>query len=280
MRIRISISLLLFVIIGLLPVGQQVLAAEQCVSLFETLATEEVAYPPEILRNIFMTGRRLFENTRFSPSYGVGFGKRFLQKIFSLKLYQVWLDGGVGNANHFVEYYEKGGLGYGIGVGITETALHKENVKKILGGKYEHFHDRGIEEMSPSEVPPLDIVSDYFGAGTYSKYLSEVLRFYLSALRPGAPLFWMVSNSYGKLRINDENGHYISLESYLKRIPGIKVEPCRGVFKGNSFNFFEITVSKKFDPKLIPQLENTLYEFVNGESIPIREFRIIKPTIH
>lgn len=114
-----------------------------------------------------------------------------------------------------------------------------------------------FEKVPSEELGMADVIIDAYGVLSYAKDVSEILRKYLSVLKPGGSLFLMFTADGLEIKVGDQTLTFID---WLKTIRGLTV---RGTAPGG----YEI----KAEPNtVIPRLK--IDEYNPGRGFPIRRY--------
>lgn len=214
----------------------------------------------QILKNDFPVGRGL---RRKDPEAGTsyfdyrGFGPILRKELISLKENEVWIDIGAGELFAQAEFFLKGyshGKAIAISVRDPDTKEFQENLKYLRRLPFEKFlylSGRRVEEIPAQELPPAKIVSDLFGALSFTEQIDSTLQKELEMLKPGGIFVARLQKAY----IKDVSGRRFGIRKYLASVVGAEI-----LFYG----WHSLAMKRTVDKVNVPKLR--LVNFISGES--------------
>jgi hypothetical protein len=151
------------------------------------------------------------------------FGKKLASRLSRLDDRGHWLDGGAGTARAQREF-AKAPKEMG-GPRLTAVATAKPDEARDLIEDAElrhsefHYHERDLVVPWP-RLEPIDVITDLFGALTYSLTPKIVMINYLRELKSNGAIFFKLPDS-----------QVPEFLAWLSTIPNVEVEPCgKGAF--------------------------------------------------
>ncbi len=208
----------------------------------------------------FGSGRSL--NEYLDKLEGIG----LKSKLLALKPGEVWIDMGAGEGARalldFISRNEYQGTAVGITLKAPKDRAALEAISAKTGERFRLFAGTPIESFPVTTLPRARVITDFFGAFSYTLSVDLVLERYLSLLETGGTLHLYYMPYVNEIRPRSGSGSRQSLLTWLLEIKGVEVEVPADPY------VVEIRkVSEKTEvPKII--LEN-IFDFAP----PIRMFR-------
>lgn len=193
------------------------------------------------------------EDDAFNISRGLkSYVSHFPELAHRIPEFKVWMDIGAGNAMAMRELATSGHLQshqflYAFGLHVPNSAamaakmLERTGQFKYLQGKF--------EDQNLSSLPKADLITDVFGAVSYSPHLDRVIRNALEQLAPGGD--FLISFTRDRFKIKTGFLKTTDLRGYLDRIQGIDVTADYTNPAGSA----SLHVKRNEDPLVIPDLE-------------------------
>lgn len=177
-----------------------------------------------------------FKTYRPFDEYSADLGPDFVEVIDNLGTSESkhWIDGGAGKARAQIEKLAsiQGSPIRFTAVGVKIPDGSEETIRRASSGNNFRYLTGKIEEIPKDVLGKAHVITDFFGAVSYSPDLDLVLRTYFNALETGGSLFVRSYTGYtmGKhtafmtLTIKTKSG-ILTFEEWLRTIKGIKVVP-------------------------------------------------------
>jgi hypothetical protein len=156
-------------------------------------------------------------------SYQFGFIGGFKSAIKGLSSDQVWLDSGAGRFKAISQYFREIGEAKVIGVSV-ETPRDSSIIRylsKNYPKRFKALLGSPIESYSNEELGPVDLITDYYGAFSYSPHPDIILRKYLDILKVGGRLDIFIWENASFVYVH---GVPFKLIDWIGTIPGITFE--------------------------------------------------------
>lgn len=187
-------------------------------------------------------------------SYRENFESGFFENLMGLREDQIWMDVGAGEFLPISQFYENGGRARAIGVAIETPKSHPrvKRLRQTQGKKFTAMLGKPFEDYAPGEIPSVDLITDFYGALSYSPHIDVVLAKYLALLKVGGRIDMHFDPEFNAFFLNGVN---VSLSSWLASIPGIRVS---GWHFGNGN--IALSITKEAESVEIPSLILTRYE--------------------
>ena len=195
-----------------------------------------------VKENIFYTNRGFSDYKRF-------LGPSFISKLRSLKRDSHWIDLGAGNARAMREYFSSVWQGLWaekpkMTAVVVEKPLDLSRLELAAflsriettgnGGRFKYMSGRFLGDYHPGEIEPADVVTDVYGAISYSPDLSGSVEQAGGMLKPGGQLFTIIQTRLetigsreGNVRnviIRRPDGSEVDIADWLRQIQGLKLE--------------------------------------------------------
>lgn len=178
-----------------------------------------------VLSNAFWVWRGL-------QTYEYGFGDKFTTAINEFKSGDHWIDIGSGSAKALLEFLKQKNDPQiqTTAISVTKPAsyfiLKKlfSNKQPELLQKHRYLSGQTIEELNPKAVglARADLITDMFGAFSYSPHIDQVLTKEISLLKIGGKLF-VYTPLIWQIKIFNSAGQKIALHDWLNSLQGVKV---------------------------------------------------------
>lgn len=215
-----------------------------------------------------------------------------------------WFDGGSGSAKFFYDYIQKIKHGekfqdyygdrnfpniemYATGVSEPVDPTYIERLKQELNSNNFHpLYGDYIENLNTSNLPKVDLITDLYGALSYTERPDLLLKKYLELLKPGGKIFTILKGTingttpdaplyffFESLLLRNSEGRKISTLEWFESIKGMKRVnkiDSQMVRKNNVIN---LTFERTNDEIVVPELE--LINFNHGK--PPHRFYKVKP---
>ncbi len=178
-----------------------------------------------VLSNAFWVMRGL-------QDYQFAFGDKFNPVLRNLKSGDHWIDVGSGSAKALLEFLQQTNNHQIQTTAISVTKPTAYSVLKKLFStrhpglleKHRYLSGKTIEELDvqTDRIAAADLITDLFGAFSYSTQIDQVLAKEISMLKVGGKLF-VHTPLLMQIKIFDPSGNKIALHEWLGSIPGVKV---------------------------------------------------------
>lgn len=165
-------------------------------------------------------------------TYHYGFGDKFTRTLAKFKSGDHWVDVGSGSAKALLEFLQQTNNPQ---IQTTAIAVSKPTsysiLKKLFLSKHPsllQFHrylsGQTIEELNlqSAELAPADLITDMFGAFSYSPQIDQVLAKEISMLKVGGKLF-VYTPLIWQIKIFNSAGNKIPLNEWLQSLAGVKL---------------------------------------------------------
>ena len=183
---------------------------------------EDTLYYGELIERVVRTGRAPFgmvsDQTDFQGYVDV-FGPRFAARVRDAGPNDTWINFGGGRG--LAEREVSAGLIPSGNPRIVSISAYRPDDVTVNSPRLEFRAGQLIEEMDWTDVPLATFGSDRFGPLSYSKHFDQALAIEGRALFPNAPLFVVMQSQRTFFYENDRE---ISLETYLNRVEGLKLD--------------------------------------------------------
>lgn len=184
------------------------LASVHCPRMIVSIETlRDATYTTDLRMFI---GRGLFTPDRSGQTYESALGPGFIYSLRELMPGQRWLNVGSGSLVAERDYFETlCPLGCGTEVVSVDPAGHTAAAYEKLKADFPKAPIKHIaalaEELSPEEVGRFDLISDSFGALSYTPDPDYMFYIYAHLLKPGGKLYfipgnWIINGSDGQGR--------------------------------------------------------------------------------
>lgn len=214
--------------------------------------------PPEISRtlrwNLFVTSRTLHE-------YAYNLHRDFSQSLNALKAEDTWIDLGAGKGQAAEDYFaSRPYRQYAANVVLITYKLDRLFGIRKYDGKLRVLEGRLWEDIPVNEIPKAKLMTDVFGALSYTRDLSTALTKIFESLEKNGELY-VYGTPY--LTVIEKGDQTLNLEGLLKGITGLQVEGRYGGIK----------ITKTADNILVPKMQ--LIHIDESKKPFFRRFRVI-----
>lgn len=164
--------------------------------------------------------------------YQNAFQDQFTQAIGQLKSNDHWIDIGSGSAKALFDFLA---LTKNPSIQTTAIGVTKPTAYSVLKSAYQfkrpgllqnhrYISGKTIEELNikNDRINPADLITDLFGAFSYSPQIDQVLFQQISMLKLGGQLF-VYTPLLMQIKILDHHGNKIPIHRWLNSIPGVRV---------------------------------------------------------
>ena len=200
-----------------------------------------------------------------------------------------WIDVGSGSAKAQLEFLSQLNTSK---IQTSAIAVNKPVVYSVLKNtyalkhpgilqKHRYFSGKTVEELDlvRERLVSADLVTDLFGAFSYSPQIDQVLFKQISMLKVGGQLF-VYTPLIMQIKIYDQKGNQIPIRDWLSSIPGVKVSSLFLGIEDSQYALDEFSLMNGF------MLEKTSNEFtvprlqlinMTSEIVPERTYRLNRP---
>ncbi len=221
--------------------------------------------------------------------YQNAFQDKFTYALNQLRPNDHWIDVGSGSAKAQLEFLSQSDNSK---VQTTAIAVNKPVVYSVLKNtyafkhpgilqKHRYFSGKTVEELDlvRERLVSADLVTDLFGAFSYSPQIDQVLFKQISMLKVGGQLF-VYTPLIMQIKIYDQKGNQIPIRDWLSSIPGVKVSSLFLGIEDSQYALDEFSLMNGF------MLEKTSNEFrvprlqlinMTSEIVPERTYRLNRP---
>lgn len=246
-------SILSLFLLGPLGLGGTLAWAGECDALLVAEAQEHVRCAQ------FCQNRELkvYEKHIFGHSFGA-----FLEQLTAQ---DTWIDVGSGNGFAVADYVLRTQGTHAKAVGVTYDMFSTPQVGDVLKAHPDRLRfltGRFVEDIPNEELGRPMLITDLYGALSYTADFQTVLQKYLDLLHPDGVMFLYIEPGRTNRFWDCEN--LISLHHFFKTIPGIELTVLEK-------NEAAISIRKTLEKVVVPNLK--LREFVRG-SPPQRVYEI------
>lgn len=219
----------------------------------------------QILTNDFPTDRGLRKKSKEAGTSYLsfrGFGPWLRTEFLKLSDNDVWLDVGAGDLYAQVDYLSgnyssgKNTVAVAIAVEDSESEGFKNNknyLRKNFPKRFRYLSGRRIEDIPVHELPKANIVSDLFGAMTFTDKVDQTLQRELDQLKVGGVMIARLQKAY----IRDRENKRFGIQRYVESIKGAETL---------LYGWYTLVMRKIQDEILVPQLQ--LIDFISGTNAP------------
>jgi len=264
-RLKFNAGWVLALIVLATPDHALVAADPLCRASVQALAVNNQT----VLNSKFTTDRDL-------DDYKFHFGDPFQEAIKKRVdgAIQTWIDLGAGHAIAMRDFlkHDQGTIlhgawkGVAVGVELPKDEKFSTDVVRIRekgGSDAFHYRTGFFADIPAAELPQADLITDYFGALSYTHTLSSDLQRALTLLKPGGKLIvTMIPRSFG-LRVRGEE---VLFPDFVYQIAGVRLET-----QLNEFGTPSYTIVRTEGPVRVPEL--VLTNMRNGKP-PHRDFEL------
>lgn len=168
----------------------------------------------QVLENRFNIQRKLSTQAGFNRGdrglgYYAYFGEGFKRDLWNLPKGQCWVDGGAGEAGAMREYLSQGGLANAVAVGITQPKSQElDSSLRQYKRQFRYIAGNPLEILDPRTFCngyAAALVTDLFGAFTYSISPDRVLQQYLNLLPLGGKAYIATTEGQESIAVYDPN---------------------------------------------------------------------------
>jgi hypothetical protein len=178
---------------------------------------------------------------------------RFYQDVMGLPRFGLWIDVGAGTAKAQREYRRAGGKARLVAFGLRKPNAERDakaleahlsrdgqsvsvafdpradqplaEFERQEGGRFAYVQGRPIEErharLLSRQLGRADVITDVFGAFSYTLRLPDLLRTYGTLLKGGGRIYLGIDLT--SVEIRDVSGKTIELARWLGSIPGLRL---------------------------------------------------------
>ncbi len=206
-------------------------------SQFEKAVWSE--WPHALRQTIADTGREIAENrdrikkndfevSRGLWQYEMAFGDLFSADLRRITPRGVWIDVGAGSAKAQIELLEKTQVGpVCVAVSVQKPADQLlDRAIQRWGVLFQYREGRPIEEYAPDTFPRADIITDVYGAASYTPHLDVVLQQYGRILKKSGRLYIvLLLTKILDSEEHDDDAHSPAsqqVQAWLSSIEGLK----------------------------------------------------------
>jgi SAM-dependent methyltransferase len=161
-----------------------------------------------------------------------------------------WLDAGGGKGNaaeEFLRMHPEGNSKATV-VSLERLPTDLAEYRADLGKRYRHLSGTPLENLSASELGASDVITDLYGAFSYSPRPDRVLQKYCDTLKEGGTIFLRLPKTEGYQSFVQNKAKWLPMGEWLKQIPNLKVSrDARGSYL--------IQIQDHSKPVMIPELQ-------------------------
>lgn len=172
-----------------------------------------------------------------------------------------WIDVGAGKGVAAMDYIEDTD-GHGLYHGARVTAITVERLetprlsqvlRRFSPEKFRYLSGKYIEDYTVSELGQADLITDVYGAVSYSPHIDAVFSKFGELLKAGGKVYTNIEGPDFLLEIMGPDNQPIPLAEWLGAIKGFTL-----LFKTNEY-FDRIILQKTSDAVVVPPLELVKY---------------------
>lgn len=193
------------------------------------------------------------EEDAFNISRGLNsYAAHFPELTQLLPEFKVWMDLGAGNALAMREMATSGYLQshqslYAFGLHIPNSALIATKMLERTG-QFKYIQGK-FEEQNLTSLPKADLITDVFGAVSYSPHLDRVIKNALEQLEVGGD--FLISFTRDRFKIKTGFLKTTNLRGYLERVQGIDIVADYDTPTGTA----SLHIKRNRDELIVPELE-------------------------
>ncbi|MBI3557191.1 MAG: hypothetical protein HY074_13085 [Deltaproteobacteria bacterium] len=190
-------------------------------------------YLVDEMHEVLKEGR--YENFRGLEDYRGLLGDWFLKHLYGLGRFARWIDMGAGHGRAQREYLaDKSNLAKNVVLGKAKTlaVAYEQPVFRDKAALYDStlptpkrhqkLIGRFVEDIPDAELGKADLITDVYGALSYTDRLDEVLNKYLRILNDGGAIYFYTESLRTKIWRKD--GTVLYLYEWLQTLQGLRVE--------------------------------------------------------
>ncbi|NDG84204.1 MAG: hypothetical protein EBX52_04095, partial [Proteobacteria bacterium] len=155
-------------------------------------------------------------------------GTGLKNQLFALKPDEVWIDMGAGEGARalldFVSSKKYRGTALGVTLKAPEDPAGMDSITKGTRGRFRLISGNPIEEIPLESLPRARVITDLFGAFSYTLHVDLVMERYLSLLETGGSLHLYYMPYVNEIRPRSGSGPRESILSWFLEIKGVEVE--------------------------------------------------------
>ena len=161
-----------------------------------------------------------FVKSRGLLKYVTLLGPSFMTDVARLGPRGIWADMGAGRGDAVREYKNWGGR-----AGVMAASFESLETLRLLGEVPEGMRildGRFVEDIPPSELGRADVITDVYGAMSYSSRIDKVLERYFRMLKPGGAIY--LHSFEAHTVVTGPGGTNLFLREWLQTLPGVHAE--------------------------------------------------------
>lgn len=219
-----------------------------------------------VKKSNFIIDRRLAE-------YRVFLGPNFFRRLKQLRSSDHWIDIGAGAANAMNDYFHyarRSALPLPHMTAITVRAVPITRRKIFKSRRFQYLVGRRFEEYADGETCRADLITDLFGATSYSHKFDVVVKRMAKSLKPNGVAYFNMK--VAKLILKDPRGRRLKVEDWLRKIRGIKVIEARRSYHFLENNQVRIAFQRTAGPIEVPCLKLVKMEHNDSSPAPRRTY--------
>lgn len=220
-----------------------------------------------VRKSHFVTDRGLAE-------YRFFLGPGFFRRLKALGPQDHWMDIGAGSANAMNDYFhyaQKGLLPMPRMTAVTISAAPIKRRSLFRSRKFRYWAGRPFEEYPDRELGHADLLTDLFGATTYSLRFDVVLEKMARRLKPEGIAYFSIKTA--KLVIRAGSGKRIKVKDWLGAIKGIRIIEARRYYHFLENSLLRVAFQRTTAPLETPPLELVALEHNDASPSPRRTYR-------
>lgn len=224
-----------------------------------------VANWQQILQNDFPMDRGLTTKSKTAGtsyfSYR-GFGPVLRREMLQMQNNDVWIDVGGGElyaqADFLTGAFAQGHAAIAGAVSVVDPDTdgfrqHHAMLSQQFPERFFYMSGRRIEDVPKDELPPANIVSDLFGALSFTENVDVTLQRELDALKVGGLLVARLQKAY----IRDRADKRFGIRRYAESVQGAQTL---------LYGWYTLVMRKTHEEIVVPPLK--LVNFISGNNVP------------
>jgi len=234
-------------------------------SLTKSFQPDIAANWQQIMRNDFPMDRGL---TTLSKTAGTsylsyrGFGPALRREMLQMQDHDIWIDVGGGELFAQTDFLTRSfSQGHATIAGVVSVVdpdtdnfrQHHVMLSQEFPERFFYMSGRRIEDIPKEELPPARIVSDLFGALSFTEHVDITLQRELDALKVGGLLVARLQKAY----IRDRSGKRFGIKRYAEAVQGAETL---------MYGWYTLVMRKTDEEIVVPPLE--LVNFISGHNVP------------
>jgi hypothetical protein len=200
-------------------------------------------------------------------------GSDFSKFLGSLTKNDLWLDSGAGNAIAMIDYLSIGGPARSLAIDAREpqNSVTLAALKKFPQ-QFTYQSGRYVQDYGPNELPSCKLITDVFGAVTYSSEVDVVFNRLLNALVEGGKLYFEAGMYTYSDRPNEDSDNLLIYKSDQGSLHPVPVRAWFNAISGAVYveDVFYTSFVKTQKTVVIPRLKLISISYDTG--LPVRKY--------